>query len=163
MATWQFDFHLVPSAAIRGGTSLITEIAKSELKDFTVAWKGFSMVNDLILAFSRLLPKSDSWSSNMDTWGRTDGHRIEVFWEQADIADIRVRVDMNSYPELFMKNFIPVALQFDLIMLDAQCHILRPNEQEVVTSMRRSDAYRFVHDTTAYFEDLHQKEKNGAN
>lgn len=163
MATWQFDIHLVPSCRVVGDSAPGKETASSELKDFSVAWKGFSMANDLILALSRLLPKSDSWTSEIDTWGQAEGHRIEILREQADIADIRVRVDIKSCPELFLKNLIPIAIQFGLVMIDDQYHVIKPTEHEVLTSMRRSSAFRFVHDAHAYLDDLRRKEKRRAN
>ena len=77
MATWQFDFHLIPKKNVERLVGCVPlTIARHDLDDLDW-WAGVS-VPDIEGELSRLLPKGEAWTAGQELWGQDDGHRFDL-------------------------------------------------------------------------------------
>jgi len=138
MAIWQFDFYL---------GNLKKEIINDE--------KRFKEIIDNI---SGLLKKSIGWTESTDFYGNNDETCIQFAWENGEIADIRIRLDLRTLD----KNLFNVIFKFiqdtecgNLIIID---EIIPIDKNKLLHKIRNSKEYSFVKNPNEFIKEIHEKE-----
>jgi hypothetical protein len=157
MATWQYDIHFIPRGIVDEQPDLARALVASEELDTSPWWIHYDHVQGLVEALSTLLPATVSWSDSIQMWGTYDGDRIEVSWSGVRIEDVHVRFDVRQLAESFMQGIVEVAKEFKLLILTENMHVIEPNYQGLLTSVRASSAAQFVKDPTAFLSGLDRR------
>lgn len=154
MATWQFDIHALPSAAVASfyrSTPLTIPRADFDSQEW---WKGAATPANLRADLLKLLPQLKSWSSDIEQWGHEDGNRIDVRRENGTIADIFIRVDVRNLSHVFLVNLLELARRNDWLLRTQDERVLRPSLTRLMSAIHKSDAFRFVEDPRAFLDAL---------
>ncbi len=130
MAVWQYDLTMSPSRETK--------------------------VSQVCEELSNRLEELDSWSEEVRTWGSMDGNRID-FLKDGDGDLFRVRIDLREPSLDFMKCVLVLANRWSMTLEDDDGKGLRPNLEDLVSSIKFSDAYRFVTDPKKFLEEIAQK------
>ena len=127
MATWQYEFSLVPTDATR------SRDVKSEL--------------------SSLLPKTDSWSESILIWGNIDGNRVQLF-DDGTPPELLVRVDLRNDSRQFVRDLVSFATRMGYLMTNSDGKEVPPTTKSVAGDIAKSDAFRFVTAPEQFLESL---------
>ena len=157
MATWQFDFQLVPRSEVerRFGTIPLT-ISEDDYE--AVNWWAHN-VHQFNEELSALLPKGRSWNLEIDTWGTEDGHRFSIIRENQRMAELSGRLDVRDLSLSFANRVIEMARRNDLLILTEGRHVLRPSVKELMSAVRRSPSFAFVKDPEGFLRRLSEHEQ----
>lgn len=165
MATWQFDFHLLPSAAVSDfyrGTPLTIPHADF---DNHAWWKGVATPPNLRADLGKLLPSLRSWSPSLEQWGLEEGNRIDVMWDSGAIVNFFVRIDVRDVSHVFLVKLLELIRKNDWLMRTQDERMLRPSLTRLLSAIHKSDSFRFVEDPRAFVEALekarHSEHDNG--
>src|SRR6266446_3536837 len=109
VATWQFDFHVLPGAAVASMYGAVPlRIPRSDF-DSGKWWDSTITPTSLETDIATLLPSLESWSKDLHQWGQDDGNRVDVMWQSGSVASILVRVDVRRYSPVFLIGFLDIA------------------------------------------------------
>lgn len=116
MALWQITFHFLPREAWRklpakAGTHI------SEFDD-SIYWLNIGMSQASFVSIEALLPKSKSWSANIELWGHQQSNLLEVFFEEGVISSVSFRIDFTTDYEPAVRGLIEFAMLNGLVILD---------------------------------------------
>ena len=131
MATWQADFELRPAEA--------------------------PLPRDFRERLDALLPRSKSWSPDLETWGDETGTRIDV-WPAADRrgGEAMLRMDMRNYDFDWASRAFGViralGREFWPVWSDGP---VVDDPGELALALRGSPAFRFVEDPEAFLRRVH--------
>jgi hypothetical protein len=154
MATWQFDVHLLPRAEIITRYRAVPIlISKAEL-DRGDWWKSVSTMECLESDLSRLLPRLDTWSDQIERWGSEDGNRIEVIREGDTICDVWLRFDVRGSSYAYLSCVVQVARRHDCMLRTEDGKVLRPSVSRLLTEIQGSSAFRFVENPALFLKAL---------
>jgi hypothetical protein len=154
MATWQFDFHVVPKSALeRRFGDLPVAISEADY-DKENWWAASEGIDALEADLDTLLPRGRAWDSARTMWGTEDGHRLELLREGDGVYDFFGRLDMRELSLAFLNNFLHVARRHSLVIITKSRHVLRPSVSEVTRVLRRSPSYAFVTDPKTFLRHL---------
>lgn len=154
MATWQFDLHLVPASTVAMAFK-VTPITITQYQfDDVNWWRGVALSNETKSAFSKLLPPATSWSSDIETWGDEEGNRVDFLFDNSELADIFVRIDVRNVSFAFVIGLIQLARENDWLFLTQDRHFLRPFFDELMGAIKRSDSFRFVENPEHFLRTL---------
>jgi hypothetical protein len=161
MATWQFDFHMIPSEVIlhRYGTTPIV-ISRSDF-DQDGWWEGLFYTPKLADEISKIVPQLPTWKSALERWGYEDGNRIEIMKDGNAISSILVRIDVRTISLVFIKKITDIAQQYKWLIRISDGRVLQPSSKRLLSAIHASDAYRFVEDPQSFFEAAKDESNNG--
>lgn len=154
MATWQFDIHALPSAAVArvyGSTPLTISRADFDVQEW---WKDVPAPKSFRADLAKLLPPLKSWNSNLEQWGHDDGNRIDVMWSDGAIADIFIRVDVRNLSHVFLVNLLDLVRKNHWLLRTQDERVFPPSLSKLLSSIGKSDAFRFVEDPRAFLDAL---------
>jgi hypothetical protein len=130
MAVWQYDLTMSPTRE--------------------------TQVSQVCEELSNRLEELSSWSEEVRTWGSMDGNRID-FLQDSDSELFRVRIDLREPSVDFMKCVLALANRWSMTLEDDDGKGLRPNLEDLVSSIKVSEAYRFVTNPRKFLEEIAQK------
>jgi hypothetical protein len=159
MAVWQFDGHLLPEETIRRRYGSRPVAISSADIDAGGWWKGIRVPADLAERLLSILPQGSSWSSSIQTWGQEDGDRIDLVWDNDELADIFLRVDVRRISYELLDKVLRLA-QANRWVLWIDGHVLRPSLGQLLRAIQRSDAFRFVQDPKDFLLALDRVERD---
>jgi len=154
MATWHFDFHLVPRSELErrfGDTPLTVSEADYRQSNW---WTEAEATSDLIKDLSSVLPEGRSWNSEQKTWGASDSDRLTVILEDHRVAEVSGRVDVRHLSLAFLNRIIAIARRHGLLILTEGRYILRPSVRELLAAIQRSPSFAFVADPEEFLNRL---------
>jgi hypothetical protein len=154
VATWQFDFHLVPALSIERHFRVVPVTISEEQYDLVSWWEGFDRVEDLESDLTKLLPPGHSWHPRTKTWGEQDGDRFDVTREGKTIAEVYGRLDIRRLSLPFVNQVTEIARRRGLLIVTVDRHILRPSMKELLAAIRRSRSFAFVTDPEGFLSQL---------
>jgi hypothetical protein len=158
MATWQFDFHFLPAEMVRRRYGAVPVTMTREDLDDVTWWEGFEQRDGLEAEVSRFLPRSQSWSADIQMWGDEDGDRFDVCLEAGRVVSVFGRVDVRRMSLPFLSSVVELARKLDLLILTQDNHVLRPSFKELVSAIRRSSSFRFVRDPEGFLKELAKRQ-----
>jgi hypothetical protein len=150
MAAWQCAFLLAPRAELRAGAEPLPEWLPADRVRDTLWWRRASPPADLLARAGAAAPAAPPWSTDLTTFGREDGDRIDVWREGNRVTSVLVRVDLRQPNRRFLGAVVDLARAADAVLLRLDGLVvpaLRAALEEAATS---SAAARFVADPEAY-------------
>lgn len=150
MATWQCDFHLVPRRELHeAGRPAPEAIAATRARD-TRWWRRCEPPPDLLALAAAAAPAAPTWSERLRTFGREDGHRIDVWAEGARTASVLVRFDLRQPDRRFLDAVVTLARRADACLVRADGLVVPADAAALGAALATSAAARFVADPEAY-------------
>jgi hypothetical protein len=117
MATWQADFKLVFPQAL----------ARDHRQQLSV-----------------ILSPGKSWSSDLETWGAEDSHRIDIWHRNGEPQEGTMRLDLRSPDPLLFERILSWVRGNGVELQDETGRKVEPNIGELSLALRGSKAFRFV-------------------
>ncbi len=102
MASWQYDFHLIPIGDGRGSDVLKLRPDDLGLFDFSELWVGKHLPDGHEEFLNSCVMKCDSWHRDIESWGDRLGNIIEITVDNKNAVDISVRVDASAIDLRFL-------------------------------------------------------------
>jgi len=158
VATWQFDFHLIPASSVERRFQAVPVTIAREQYDRTDWWDGFDLQREIEEDFSELLPRGRSWDSERNTWGQEDGDRFDVLREGHRMAEVYGRLDVRRLSLPFLSRVLEVVRQRELLIVTEDRHLLRPSIKELLAAIHRSRSFAFVTDPEGFLSQLAKSE-----
>ena len=150
MAAWQCDFHLVPRRELHEpGRAAPEAIAAARARD-TRWWRRVDLPPDLLALAAAAAPPAPSWSDRLRTFGREDGHRIDVWAEGARTVSVLVRFDLRLRDRRFLDAVVALARRADACLVRADGLVVPADAAALGEALATSAAARFVADPEAY-------------
>ena len=150
MATWQFDLHLIPKERLITLVGAYPLRIPRELLDETKWWDGKVAPDRLDADLASFLRKTKSWHPQLAVWGEEDGNRIDVLYENNDVFEIFVRIDLRQRDRGFVIALVRLATKHEGVFVTSTMRVLEPTVNNLIKAMKESDAYRFVNDPKAF-------------
>jgi hypothetical protein len=154
MATWQFDFHVVPEGGVAnffGTTPLVIDAEAFVDHNW---WAEYRSLAELETDISSVAPRLTSWSSEIERWGTEDGDRIDVVRSGAEVCDVLVRVDARRISQTFLADIVKLARKHHLLLRLSDGRIVKPSIGKLLSEIRLSSAFRFCEDPRVFLESL---------
>ena len=160
MAIWQFDFSLVPKAAVVAFHGCVPDsldgYAAFDLEeefdldsDYPNYWEG-GVSHQVVQAVRERLPLRRSWSEEAEMYGDERGTSVEI-WSD----DVNCRVDARSSPLPDLEFFAQLACDAEcLIVLKGTGSPLEPSLLSLRCAFKASRAYRFCKDPIGTLHEL---------
>ncbi len=152
MATWQYEFIVVPREPIRQAFGEVPKEIEPEAFDSRNWWTDMHAPSENEL--SELLARGSSWSDSMRTWGATDGDRIDLYFDEDELHEILVRIDLRNVSRTFMHGVLELANRYDCVFRTEDGTLLRPEFGVLLQDIAKSSAFRFVSNPTKFLEQL---------
>lgn len=149
MATWQFSFHLIP----RSEAHRLLSVGRSERRrvfDDFEWWAAASPSLSPIDELDGFMRETAGWSSDLRSWGKDDGHRIELWFDGGRVVEISGRIDLRQVDLEFLAGVLRLAELCDGTILTENMEICDPTLDALTGAMLRSPAARFVADPAAF-------------
>jgi hypothetical protein len=156
MAAWQVDFYLVPRAAIGAAATILTP---SEL-DSADWWAVAAFPSDYHRRLDVVASRGESWTAQIETWGREDGNRIDVALEDGRVQSVIVRVDVRRLDSRFGAALIDFVRKLGALLVRRDGLIVEPTIAAYAGALRSSNAWRFANDPTAFLASRAAEEKD---
>lgn len=159
MATWQFDLHCLPSDALRRYYEEFPSAITREEFEQRDWWEAVTVPHDLKDQLSTLLPSTESWSEYIQKWGEEDGNRIDLVYQNEHVADLFVRVDVRNISYVFLSGLIKLVQRNGWLMVTERGDLIQPSVANLLSSIRRSDAFRYVENPKDFLAKLTNSQK----
>jgi hypothetical protein len=154
MATWQFDYHLIPASSIDRHYRWMPVALGEEEYDTVPWWAGFHNFSDFEDDLSKVLPAAPSWHPRMRSWGVEDGDRFDVTRDGTAIREVFGRIDVRSLSLPFLNRVLELARKHELLIVTEDRHVLRPSMKELLGAIHRSSSFAFVSDPVEFLSRL---------
>lgn len=158
MATWQFDFHLIPRKKLLALFGEMPSSLDEETFNTVEWWKDSPLPADYENIIASFLPGGKSWSPNLRMWGEEDGNRMDIFNDVGYMDSIFVRVDVRTHNDQFLEGIIKFADYIDAVIVTEEDRVIEPRLNALVIQILESNAYRFVKDPQEFFESIRKGE-----
>ena len=155
MATWQFDFHLIPASSVDRHFHTTPVAIGQQDYDAVPWWNGFgdgaSFEDDL----SKLLPAAPSWQPGTQVWDEEEGDRLDLTRDGHTVAEVYGRIDVRVMSLPFLHRLLDIARKHRLLIVTAEDrHLLRPSMKELLAAIYRSKSFAFVSDPQGFLREL---------
>ncbi|MBD1432703.1 hypothetical protein H8B06_07705 [Sphingobacterium sp. DN00404] len=130
MAIWQYTFLVLPKDGVQVlSTSTNNGLGKTiDGFEDDRYWKYSTIKRDLFNAVGHILPKSKSWSNEIDLYGNQDSNCFEVFFDKEDtIQSVSFRIDFKDNYRSILQGILEFCRHNGLIVLDESLSIVPLN------------------------------------
>lgn len=152
MAIWQYDVHLIPENSVRNKVGEIPDTLPPDMADEGGWWQNVSPPSDI--EFSVLAPPGKSWTDAIRAWGNEDSDRIECYFDEGELCDIRFRIDVRKLSKPFVLGLLNLANLYQLLLTTDSGRLFRPDLEELVLDMQRSTAIAFATNPEQFLANL---------
>src|SRR5690348_7117694 len=135
MATWQFDFHMLPAKVVSSfyqSTPLTIPRADFESQEWC---KDIAAPANLRDGLTKFLSPLRSWSSNVERWGCEEGNRIDITWDNGAIAAILARVDVRNLSHVFLVHVLELARKNDWLLRTQDGRVFRSSLTRLLSAI----------------------------
>jgi hypothetical protein len=146
VAAWQVEFYVVPRTAI---TSVRGPLTPGALADGTW-WAGASFPEDYDRLIGAFLPAGSSTDPDAETWGATDGNRIDVRTSGGEVRAVQVRVDVRKLDSMFGAALLIFLKAIDGVLVRRDGLVVEPTIAGYSGALRSSAAWRHASDPFAW-------------
>lgn len=151
MAIWQFDLHLVPRSRVIGVYSSLPKEIERDVFDSTEWWENYKPPSNFEELITSFLPANTSWIIDTKTWGEEDSHRVDVMYQDEEVSEIYVRIDVRKLHQSFVGNIVNLARDCDCLVLTQDKRLLEPHIDKLTFEIERSSAFQFVENPEVFF------------
>ena len=102
----------------------------------------------------RIAPPLRSWDDQLEMWGSEDGDRIDVWVEDGQPAEARVRFDLRTPSETFWLAVTQFTAVADTSLTNEAGVEVPPRLADLTAALEGSRAARFIEDPARYFNRL---------
>jgi hypothetical protein len=154
MALWQFTVHLVPRSAAQSVFGHIpTRLSMDRFN--TVEWFQLCPIRpDYRMVFDELLPRNESWSTNLEVWGDDEGDNISVFSVAGIPCEVSIRFDVRQMDIRFLGKVIATAKHLDCLVFTEAGALFDPSLEKLVAQINESEAKSFLKDPQQFLRTL---------
>ncbi len=158
MATWQFVIVLIPREWAVNAKYDPSGLYRPDGYETEQTWKDSQPCHNFQECLSKILPASKSWSDALLFWGDEKENDIQVGLENDVVLDIQVRIALNTDFKPLIIKLIEAANELDCVLFFPELHLIsNATETELIESILRSSASRFVNNPREYLNDLPNK------
>lgn len=167
MAIWQYLSLAVPKNSIDNNYECIFKNNETEfLPGTTSLWQKFDgNINAIISELDQILPKADwsgetclNWKGNSSNDEDNDAC-ICLTNDTTQIEEFQFRIDLRKASNIThtLQSILGLCKRHNLILIDLKGEIFEPGLKDILKSIQKSNAMKFIADPIQYFEDLDSK------
>lgn len=146
MAVWQVEFAIVPRRALEAQPG----IAGAPLMDADW-WSGERLPPGYSQQLAGIAPLGTSTAKELQTWGQTDGNRVDVWLENGTPARMSARVDVRHLDARFGAMLLQFVKNSGAVLVRRGGVVVEPRAGDFGAALRSSDAWRHAPDSAAFF------------
>jgi hypothetical protein len=146
MAAWQVDFYIVPRRALASRA----ELTPSVLED--IDWSATnSFPTDYPTRMAAIAAPARSLSADLQTWGREDGNRVDVWSDAGRVIRVMARVDVRRLDSKFGAALLEFVRKAGAVLVRSDGLVVEPIIAAYAAALRSSVAWRFANDPAAFW------------
>ena len=150
MATWQADYYLVSSNA--------EEVSKELRRDYSW-WAKEVFPKKAEIEIIKLLAKIKSWHKDLEVFGEDAGTRIDLWKKNDNVESVLVRINLGEINEKFIESLIFICNESKIKLLDENNEVVLAEKYELISSLKKSVAFKFVSDPIEFLNSLSNEKK----
>lgn len=155
MAVWQFNIQLIPAEWAEENNFDVANLYSTDSFDTEIAWSRKQPRYDFKEILSEVLPKSESWHIDLLTWGDSQGHDIQVWYENKTVESMCFRVALNQKTEGVIEGILKAALELNCVFFFPETKTIGASERVVLTAaVYNSNAAKFVKNPRGFLKNL---------
>jgi hypothetical protein len=172
MAIYQYYLAVVPKEGIEKKHGSIPNVARVSTEtgyfksDAAIYWKAIEVKADDIVTEMDLIVNRAKWGNERTSFNwKTYTHEIDndasmyLDEESLTIRELSFRADLRENDFLFLKKMIALGVSNGWLFFDRKGKLMEPDFEEIKTSIRDSDAYRFLEDPIKFIENITKQNK----
>jgi hypothetical protein len=159
MAIWQFHFSVIPKELVLKKYSCIPEKVEEETIEDARSWNGYSINELSVREISNALKPTKSWIDDIKQFGASDETCIELLYNNSDISEISVRLDLRNLTLEVMKEVLDFIRKNKAIILTNEGCTSEPIVDDVIRLIKKSNAYSFVNNPTEYLSSIAEQSR----
>ena len=172
MAVYQYYLGVVPKKGLECkhgsipkeiGVNVETGYFESDAEMY---WKVAALQTDSIVAKMDLFVERAKWgndktSFNWKTYSKYVDNDAAIYLDEEflTIKEFSFRADLREKDLVFLKNMIELGKANDWLFFDRKGKLMEPNFEEIIISIRNSNAYMFTTDPIKFIEDIGNENK----
>ncbi|WDF61294.1 hypothetical protein PQ462_07945 [Flavobacterium sp. KACC 22758] len=164
MAVWQYLLIAVPEDSIDNNYECIFKNNKTEfLPETDIFWKNFNGdISSIISELDQIIPKANWGNETYLNW-KGNGQNEEdndacicLSDDKTKIEEFQFRIDLRKPSNItnILQSILNVCEKHNLVLIDLKGKIFEPKLEDVLGSIKTSNATRFLNDPIQFFEDL---------
>jgi hypothetical protein len=157
MAIWQYRLIFLPEKVLLKKYDLLPPSIPMELAVDFPWWSDIQPPSGFERQIDVILPKMDSWSTDMRMWGQKHGNDACVCYVDESmkvVEEISFRIDTRAISPELVRHICTLARQLECVLLTSEDEILLPDESMVLTAIGSSTSKQFVDDPVATLKRL---------
>jgi len=115
VATYQFKFEFLPRGwAVNNKFDVkifYDDNVGADQYDLSIAWENFIFSNEIDSLISKILPKNQSWDTDLLVWGNEEQSDIKVWLDDKKLESLTIRLDLRNKIEILLNNIIELAMK----------------------------------------------------
>ena len=111
-------------------------------------------VNSISDRIVDILPRRETWSSDLVQFGTEDGTRVDLWTADTRIEEMSVRIDANELNSTFLIRLAEIGKEFDLLFVSENAEVIPPSARRLFRALASSNASRFIEDPEAFLANL---------
>jgi hypothetical protein len=146
MAAWQVDFYVVPRRALASRGELRPAVLEE------IDWSTTdSFPSDYRAWVAAIAAPVQSSSANLQTWGREDGNRVDVWSDAGRVTRVMARVDVRRLDSKFGAALLGFVRKVGAVLVRSDGLVVEPSIAAYAAALRGSAAWRFANDPAAFW------------
>ena len=153
MAAWQYTFFIVPRIEVEKKYQRVPQTVDEQFNDEFVGWEGISVDSiETILASSFGTRRQTSYGPVV--FGQEDISCVKLLFSGSVLQNVTVRLDLRQVVAHQIEDIIRLCNQLDGIIVTPEWKTIQCRQDDLITTIKGSDAMRFVKDPQRFFESL---------
>ncbi|WP_264523540.1 hypothetical protein [Flavobacterium sp. N502536] len=170
MAIWQYLLIVVPQNSIDSNYKCIFKNNKSDfLPPTNSLWKNFNGdISSIISELDQIIPKADwndetylSWKGNADNDEDNDAC-ICLSADKSKVEEFQFRIDLRKESNIIkvLQSILNLCKKNQFVLIDLKGAIFQPQLEDILKSIKTSNATSFLTDPIKFLENLSQNTSN---
>lgn len=144
MAVWQVDFQIVPRRVIAASPDIRAALDDNDW------WATVPFPSDYRTRLAAVATPAPSSSPDVESWGREDGNRVDVWSAGGRVTKARARVDVRRLDSKFGAAILEFVRTAGAVLVRGDGLIIEPIIGAYAGALRSSDAWRFASDPAEF-------------
>jgi hypothetical protein len=153
MAVWQVEFAIVPRRALAAKP----RVALPQVMD-TDWWSTERLPAAYAQRLAAIAAPGSSSTAELQTWGKEDGNRVDVWSENGNATRMTARVDVRRLDTRFSAMLLQFARVAGAVFVRRDGLVVEPLVGAFGAALRTSEAWRYAADPAAYFASYSEPE-----
>ncbi len=164
MAVWQYLLIVVPEDSIDSNYECIFKNNKTKfLPETDSFWKNFNVdISSIISELDQIIPKANWGNETYLNW-KGNGQNEEdndacicLSDDKTKIEEFQFRIDLRKPSNItnILQSILNLCEKHNLVLIDLKGKIFEPKLEDVLGSIKASNAISFISDPVKYFENL---------